>query len=86
MTQYPEAYLARELGMCYAGIALVTDRDAGVDGDPSVEAVTAKSAFEVMAANVKHARRLLAAVIPALPSRSDCDCMSAGAPSLRGRP
>ena len=25
MTQYPEAYLARELGMHYAGIALVTE-------------------------------------------------------------
>ena len=29
MTQYPEAYLARELGMHYAGIALVTDYDTG---------------------------------------------------------
>ena len=25
MTQYPEAYLCRELGLCYCGIALVTD-------------------------------------------------------------
>jgi 5'-methylthioadenosine phosphorylase len=29
MTQYPEAALARELGLCYAGLALVTDYDAG---------------------------------------------------------
>ena len=40
MTQYPEAYLARELGMHYAGIALVTDYDTGVEDDPGVAAVT----------------------------------------------
>ena len=32
MTQYPEAYLARELGICYAAIALITDYDTGVEG------------------------------------------------------
>ena len=30
MTGYPEAVLARELEMCYAAIALVTDLDAGI--------------------------------------------------------
>jgi 5'-methylthioadenosine phosphorylase len=33
MTQYPEAYLARELGICYAAIALITDYDTGVEGE-----------------------------------------------------
>ena len=32
MTQYPEAALARELGICYVSIALITDYDIGVDG------------------------------------------------------
>lgn len=31
MTGYPEAVLARELEICYAAIALVTDLDAGVE-------------------------------------------------------
>ena len=31
MTGYPEAVLARELEMCYAAIALVTDLDAGIE-------------------------------------------------------
>ena len=31
MTQHPEAVLARELGICYGTIALVTDYDVGVD-------------------------------------------------------
>ena len=84
MTQYPEAYLARELGLCYCGLALVTDYDAGIEGDPSVAAVTARSAFEVMAANVEHARSLLGLVIPALSAGAGarCDCADGGAPSV----
>ena len=31
MTGAPEAVLARELRMCYAALALVTDMDAGVE-------------------------------------------------------
>lgn len=30
MTQYPECYFARELGLCYATLASVTDYDVGV--------------------------------------------------------
>lgn len=37
MTGYPEAALARELEMCYASIALVTDLDAGVDAGAGVK-------------------------------------------------
>ena len=33
MTGHPEAVLARELAICYTAIALVTDHDAGVEGD-----------------------------------------------------
>ena len=29
MTQYPEAYLARELEICYVNISLITDHDVG---------------------------------------------------------
>ena len=34
MTGHPEAVLARELGLCYTAIALVTDLDAGRRGRP----------------------------------------------------
>ncbi|MGH3867305.1 MAG: MTAP family purine nucleoside phosphorylase [Pseudonocardiaceae bacterium] len=30
MTQYPECYYARESGMCYASLAMITDYDVGV--------------------------------------------------------
>ncbi len=32
MTQYPEAWLARELELCYANVSLVTDYDVGPGG------------------------------------------------------
>jgi 5'-methylthioadenosine phosphorylase len=46
MTGYPEAVLARELEMCYAAIALVTDLDAGIDSGTAVKAVDVFAEFE----------------------------------------
>ncbi|HEU0192248.1 MAG TPA: S-methyl-5'-thioadenosine phosphorylase [Mycobacterium sp.] len=46
MTGYPEAVLARELEMCYAAIALVTDLDAGVDVGGGVRAVDVFAEFK----------------------------------------
>ena len=46
MTGYPEAVLARELEICYAAIALVTDLDAGVAAGEGVKAVDVFAEFE----------------------------------------
>jgi 5'-methylthioadenosine phosphorylase len=46
MTGYPEAVLARELEMCYAAIALVTDLDAGIDAGSGVRAVDVFAEFK----------------------------------------
>ncbi len=46
MTGYPESVLARELEMCYAAIALVTDVDAGVAVGSGVRAVDVFAEFE----------------------------------------
>ena len=46
MTGYPEAVLARELEMCYAAIALITDLDAGVDVGAGVRAADVFAEFE----------------------------------------
>ena len=46
MTGYPEAVLARELEICYAAIALVTDLDAGVAVGEGVKAVDVFAQFE----------------------------------------
>ncbi|MGV0604804.1 S-methyl-5'-thioadenosine phosphorylase [Mycolicibacterium sp. XJ1904] len=46
MTGYPEAVLARELEMCYAAIALVTDLDAGIDSGTAVRTVDVFAEFQ----------------------------------------
>jgi 5'-methylthioadenosine phosphorylase len=81
MTQYPEAFLARELGMHYAGIALVTDYDTGVADDDAVEAVTQAEVFQFFEQNVHRVRELLVALVPMIPERvTGCECESASGP------
>ena len=65
----PEAVLARELGICYAGLAQITDYDTGLEGDASIEPVTMEAAFAVLEASVEHTRHLLMKAIPAIPRR-----------------
>ena len=78
MTQYPEAYLARELGMCYAGLALVTDYDTGLEGVDGIEPVTMEVVFEVLRQNVENTRALLAAALPGMAvDKATCGCASA---------
>jgi 5'-methylthioadenosine phosphorylase len=82
MTQYPEAVLARELGMCYAAAALVTDYDAGLEGDASVAPVTMDAAFEVLGSLAGSTRRLLAEAVATLGPQGDsgCSCRQLGGP------
>jgi 5'-methylthioadenosine phosphorylase len=85
MTQYPEAYLARELGMCYLGIALITDYDTGVEDDPSVTPVTQEQVFSFFDDNLHRLRRLLIALIPTLPAEPGCSCAEAVGPLAHDR-
>lgn len=80
MTQYPEAFLARELGLCYTGIALITDYDTGVDDDPNVEPVTQEAVFAFFERNVERIRNLLFELVPRLPDARGCRCADALGP------
>jgi len=86
MTQYPEAYLARELGLCYLGIALITDYDTGVEDDPSVTPVTQDQVFSFFDDNLHRLRRLLLELIPTLPAAPGCDCADAIGPLDEAHP
>ena len=76
MTQYPEAILARELGICYAGIALVTDYDAGLAAE-SGEAVTIAAVLKTMADNNSRVKELIHAMVESLPAAPDAACSCA---------
>ena len=66
MTQYPEAALAREAGIPYGAIALITDYDTGLEGEPGIEPVTQEQVFGFFEDNVHRVRDVLFAVIPRL--------------------
>jgi 5'-methylthioadenosine phosphorylase len=70
MTQYPEAYLARELGIGYAMIALITDYDVGLEGDPNIKPVTHEEVIKVFLANNDKLRNLLHKMIPEIPKKA----------------
>ncbi len=72
MTQYPEVSLARELGLCYTGIALVTDYDTGIA--QGREAVSIEEIFKVFQANVGKIQALIRALIPRLGGDRPCEC------------
>jgi len=81
MTQYPEAYLARELGMHYTGIALVTDYDTGVEHDAGIAPVSQEQVFAFFEQNLHRVRALLDNLIPTLPLEPEgCDCSGAVGP------
>ena len=71
MTGAPEAALARELRMCLATIALVTDMDAGFEGESGVRQ---QDVFALFEANTERLKGLLAGVIADLPDPAGCTC------------
>ncbi len=80
MTGLPEAALARELKLCYAAVALVTDLDAGIDpGD----GVRAEDVFAEFARNVGTLTDHLVRAVVATEPDAACGC-AAGEHELPG--
>ena len=77
MTQFPEQVLARELEVCYVGISLITDYDAGLEGRDDVEAVSVAGVIEVFHRNNARVRDLLLRMIPRIPRDRACICATA---------
>jgi 5'-methylthioadenosine phosphorylase len=73
MTQYPEAYLCRELGMAVVNISLITDYDAGVI--EGTEVVNALSVLEVFEKNASRIQKVVLDMIKRFPG--DLDALGA---------
>jgi 5'-methylthioadenosine phosphorylase len=74
MTGYPEAVLARELEICYAAIALVTDLDAGIDVGAGVKVVEVVDEFQK---NIEPFKKLVGEAIGHLAAEHICtECLS----------
>jgi 5'-methylthioadenosine phosphorylase len=74
MTAYPECHLARELGLCYANISMVTDHDVGVEG---AEPVSGETVMRVFTENNARLRELLFAAIPKIGPQPGDICATA---------
>jgi 5'-methylthioadenosine phosphorylase len=75
MTQYPECYLAREMDICYANIALITDYDAGLEGRDDIPPVTEEEVLKVFEENNEKVKKLLFEVIKRIDLTSgNCTC------------
>jgi 5'-methylthioadenosine phosphorylase len=76
MTQMTEARLAREAEICFATMAMVTDYDCWIEGDPDA-IVSVEMIIENLNKNVAMARRIIAKAIPQIPDERHCVCASA---------
>ncbi len=70
MTGVPEVVLARELGLCYATIASITNVAAGLTDVP----LSHEEVLEVQAANAGRLHRLLVGSVAELPDERTCGC------------
>ena len=75
MTGMPEAVLCRELGLCYAALALVTDLDAGVSAG---EGVSVDDVMAEFARSTDRLRSVLLDAVTTLPSGACPHCPPAG--------
>lgn len=77
MTQYPEAILAREMEMCYTAIALVTDYDAGLEGNLKIKPVSMDEVLKVFKSNNEKIKSVIFEMIKNIPNYTNCACQSA---------
>ena len=70
MTNAPEAVLAREAGLCYANLSLVTNYAAGISPYP----LTHQEVVEMMGEKVDLIRAIFLETLLTLPGERDCLC------------
>ena len=75
MTSVPEVVLAREAGLCYAALALVTNYAAGI----SPTSLSHREVIEVMSRSQDALRNLIYSSLASLSETRSCACASAAA-------
>src|SRR3989344_5631264 len=74
MTQYPECYFARELGLCYGAVASVTDYDVGVPSAISMQAESIEIVLAIFRRNTSATVTLLEKLSVAAEEITKCNC------------
>jgi 5'-methylthioadenosine phosphorylase len=75
MTGMPEAAIARELALCFTTVALVTDLDAGVEGESGV---THEEVLQVFAENIEGLKGVITDAVEALPPAESDEAATCG--------
>jgi 5'-methylthioadenosine phosphorylase len=76
MTAYPEVILARELGICYVNISLVTDHDAGLVAGHGGKPVNVEEVMRVLSENATGVRGVIMSMIDRMPEEPCPECMA----------
>ena len=74
MTQYPECYFARELGLCYSVCAAITDYDVGVPSSLSMDPSNLDRVLGIFQENIRRTKDLLLNLPSALAGGWECGC------------
>jgi len=74
MTQYPECYFARELGLCYGAIASVTDYDVGVPSAVSMQPESMEQVLAVFRRNTATTVSLIRKLAGLTQEITSCNC------------
>lgn len=72
MSTVPEVNLAREIGLCYASIAMSTDYDCWKEGE---EPVTFEIIVERMKSNSENVKKLILDVLPKISEKNCCHAL-----------
>lgn len=74
MTQYPECYFARELGLCYGAIAAVTDYDVGIPSIISTQPKSMEIVLSIFQRNIATTLSLLEKIAGVAKEVVGCNC------------
>ena len=74
MTQYPECYFARELGICYGAIATVTDYDVSVPSAISMQPESMETVLAIFRRNTATTMLLLERLAGFDAEITNCNC------------
>ncbi|MEI7512842.1 MAG: S-methyl-5'-thioinosine phosphorylase [Candidatus Uhrbacteria bacterium] len=75
MTQYPECYFARELGLCYAAFAAITDWDVGISSALSMNIESMESVLPIFRSGITTTKLVLEEVLKRVDTLH-CSCAS----------
>lgn len=74
MTQYPECYFAKELGICYGVIASITDYDVGLSNKFTMELKSIDGVLAIFKKNIVHTENILKKIILNSSLIKKCSC------------